>query len=259
MFHTHKMNPNYGISARRSIMQNAPGAGGFAGHTVPLSDPNRVVGGSGMNMETNPVRVHDDSGAVVDFPTYDGTYRPAHLEVVESWRRDPVAFPTADTFRLNFSKPLRSVFAIEVMEINVPNVDAVAPQHREFLLCNGLNTEPEPGRYRFIPQGSIPKDRSLHTMSAHTSNDPNIDRSAPLWDNTKRMQLDDFAFARLPYDSTEPFQHFDRNGWKRTTWFPTPIDRLDGLEFALLDVYGVPYDFAANEEWSATLLILSKA
>lgn len=255
------MNPNYGIAARRNLMAFPPGAGGFAGHTVPLADPNRVVGSSGFNAETNPVRVHNDAGHLVDFPTHDGTYRPAHFEVVQSWRRDPVVYPNPFSFRLNFSKPLYEVFGIEIVEINVPNIDVVVPANREFLLLNGTLTEKSPGSgdFRFDGQRDIPKDRSLHTMIAHSANDPNVDRSGPAWDDANHLQLDDFAFARFSYDATAAFQYWKREGWHRTTWFPTPITRLEGLDLCLSDVFGVPYDIPANEEWSATFQIFSKS
>lgn len=250
------MNPAYGIAARRVLMENPPGAGGLAGHTVPEWDPKRVIGGTGFNAETVPVEVHDDTGALVKYPTGDGAYRPSHMEVVESWRRDPIAYPNAYSFRMNLSKPLREVFCIEIVEINLPNVDATPPVHREYLILNGTIRG---ANNNFTPQPELPKDRQLHTMVAHSSNDPNIDRSAAAWNNTNRPQLDDYAFGRFPYDSTKPFQYWKREGWHRKMFAPTPIRNLGALEFSVCDVYGTPYDFAASEEWSCTLQIYSKA
>lgn len=264
------MNTNQyrGASARRILLSDAPGAGGFAGHSVPLADPNRVVGGSGFNAETNPVRVHNDEGQVIEYPRQDGTYRPAHFEVVESWRRDPIAFPDPHTFRLKFSKPLLGVFALEVLEINVPNVDggATNPANREFLLLNGLlkavaipAVDGGGTRYNFQPQDQIPKDRSFHTMITHNANDPNVDRSDAAWDIVDHVQLDDYALGRYQYDSTKPYQHWNRTGWHRKTWFPTIIDQLDYLDFALADPLGNAYIMTTGAEWSATLQIFSKS
>lgn len=241
-------------------MQTPIGAGGFAAHTVPLADPNRVVGASGFNAETNPTMARDDAGNVIDFPTQDGTYRPAHFEVVQSWRRDETTYPDPWTFRLNFANPLREVHAIEVVSLNVPNVDGGNPEpaFREFLLLNGLlrETSSGSGEYRFRGQENIAKDRSFHTMVAHNMSDPNVDHGGTDLDN---LQLDDSALGRFQYDSTAPFQYWRSSGGiRQTTWFPTPITRLAHLEFTLADTFGEPYLMNTAENWTATLQIFSK-
>lgn len=259
--HKTDMNTGQRASSRQILMSNPPGAGGFAAHTVPLANPNRVVGGAGYNSETNPVIPHRGDGSVVKMPEYDGTYRPAHYEVVQSWRRDPISFPEPYTLRLAFSKPMKNVFAIELLEMNAPNVAGGSPDpaYREFLLLNGLMRNVD-GEYKFSPQGNIPKDRSFHTMVAHNANDPSVDRSDPAWDDVDYLQLDDYALARFPYDASKSMQHWKHGGgFHQVTFFPTPLMTLEYLDLTLADPRGDPYMMDTAEGWSATLEILSTA
>ena len=249
-----------GPISRRGDLLTATVGGGHAGAGVNPSDHANAVGNLGLNVETNPTVVHDDEGRAVYFPRGDGLYRPAHFEVVSSMRRDPDVYPNAYSFRLKFQKPLRYVFAIEVLEINVPNVETTAPANREFLLLNGLVTE-QGGNFSFRPQDSIPKDRSFHTMLIHNADDRDLtdnNRSVESVAAKDLFPLDDYALGRYKYDATAPFQYWNRSGWHRKTWFPTPLARLDFLDFSMLDTTGVPYDFAEGDEWSATLQIFSK-
>ena len=211
--------------------------------------------GIGPNLETNPVVVYNDEGRAIPVPTKDGTYRPAHFEVVQSFRRDPDVYPDAFSFRLNLSKPLRNVFCIEVMELNLPNADSTAPAHREFLILNGTMVS-EGGGYKFRPQ-PLSRDLSFHTATTYTPNSDKA-RSADSLAASNIPALDDYALGRYKYDSTANLQHWNRSGWKRTTWFPTPVAALDYIELSVVDPLGVPYDFAADEEWSCTLQILSQ-
>ena len=243
----------HGASSRRLLQQLPPGSGGFAARTVPASDAFRVVGDIGNNVETSHVIVHDDEGRVVNYPSVSGDYRPAHFEVVRSYRRDPDIYADAATFRLKFSKPLKSVFVIEVLEINVPNA-TVPPAHREYLLLNGLFDSN--GKYH--PQANIPKDLSYHTMITHNANDPGVDRSPASNDAVDLYPYDDYVFGRFKYDSTASFQYWHRHGYHRKTFFPTPIPSLDYLDFSLADPEGTIYDIPAAQEWSATLQIFSK-
>jgi len=242
----------------RALLNAYPlGAGGFAARGVAPSHPYNTLGHLGVNVETNPRVVHDDTGRAVDSPGRDGTYKPPTLVVVESWRRDPVSYPNNYSFRLNFPRPLRDVEAIEVLEVNVPNVASTPPDHREFLLVNGL-VVPKDATFVFTPQRAVAETLAFGTMVANTANDPNIDRSAVAWDDTDHFQLDDHAFIRLPYKTTDPMQYFTRDGWHRKSWFAHPIPCLNYLDFALTTVFGEPYDLPTAAEWSATLQIICK-
>lgn len=239
---------------RQQLLSGVPGAGGFAGRTVPLSNPNSVVGYMGANNETNPIEVRDDTGSVIDFPARDGTYRPPHFEVVESWRRSTTQYPSPSSFRMRFQKPLSEVLAIEVLELNVPNVDAVVPPNREFLVLNGLLEAKDDGSYNFAPQRNLLDQHTFSTMVAHDSNDP----SASYNTGADYLQYSDFALLRKCYDSTAPFQYWKREGWHRKTWFVEPVKRLDYLDLSLATVFGDPYDIADDEDWSMTLQVLCK-
>jgi hypothetical protein len=248
-------------SANRRVLQSNPvGAGGLTGLSVPLSDPNRTVGSIGFNHETNPMQPQSDNGQIVQFPKQDGTTRQAHFEVVQSWRRDLDNYPDPWTFRLKFANPLREVYAIEVLSVNVPNVDVgnPDPQFREFLLLNGLlrQTTPTSGEYRFRPQENIARTHSYSTMVPHNFNDPNVNYGGTDADN---LQLDDAAFGRFQYDASRPFQYWrSEGGYHQTTWFVTPIPKLAFLDFTLADCFGAPYEMNATENWTATLQIISK-
>jgi hypothetical protein len=249
------MNTNqFHSAASRRLLNNLSGvSGGQAAHSVEPSSFTRTIGGMGTNVETNPVVVHDDEGRMVAFPNGDGSYRPAHFEVVHSTRRDPDIYE-ANSFRLKFSKPLKYVFAIEVLEINVPNVDTTAPADREFLLLNGLYD----AQGKFRPQDNVPKDRSFHTMITHNTNDPGVVRSSDSNDAVDRYPYDDYALGRYKYDASATFQFWCRSGWHRKTWFPTPIPTLDYLDLSLADANGTLYDIDPTDNWSATLQIFSK-
>jgi hypothetical protein len=244
----------HSAASRRLLQRVPPGAGGFAGQSVEPSNVANTMGGSGINVETSPVVVHDDEGRMIPFPKGDGTYRPAHFEVIHSSRRNPDIYEFPDSFRLKFSKPLRGVFAIQLLEVNLPNVDATAPDDREFLILNGLiDTN---GKFR--PQENLPKDRSFHTMMMHDANDPGVVRSAASNAAIDIFQYDDYAFGRFAYDPTKALQHWNRSGWHRTTWFPTPVNTLDYIDFSVADANGNAYDFAPGDNWSATMMIFSK-
>ena len=237
---------------RRMVQEYPQGTGGFAAKTVQKNA--NTINGVGTSTDNNPIVVHDDEGRMVPFPNSTGIYRPAHFEVVHSMRRDPDIFPRASSFRLKFSKPLRVVFAIEILQLNVPNVDSTPPENREFLVLNGLFNN----QGKFVPQQNINKDRSFHTMITHNTNDPSVNRSAASNNAVDIFPYDDYALGRFFYDATEPFQKFNRSGWHRKTWFPTPLDKLDYLELTLADASGNEYDFPTGENWTATLQIFSK-
>lgn len=238
-------NPFRGDASRRMMpLGLPPGAGGFAGRTVPLSDPNRVVGSLGMNMETNPTEIRDDTGAVVDYPKHDGLFRPPDFVVVQSWRRNRTDFPNPSSFRLGFQTPKRHVLAIEVLETNFPNVNSTAPNHREFLIVNGLLAE----NGSLEPQTNIPY-HAMETMRARPQTGATL---------ANTFQWDDYALWRGNYDATKGHQYWKREGWHRKTWFPEPIERLDYLDLSVVDSLGTAYDFATNAEWSATLQIFCK-
>lgn len=241
-----------GASARRNLLSQPIGAGGFASSTVDQAHVERVVGALGYNTETNPVVYHDDTGQP-QRRVLDGTFRPPHMEVVESWRRDPDNYINT-SFRMSFSKPLRNVECIELLEINVPNVLVTPPANREYLLLLGLVG----GNGELVPQANLAKDFSLHTMLADSANDPNVDKSSVAWQLAQRMQLDDYALFRGCYDSTKPFQYWKREGWHRKIFFPTPVRELATLEFTLMDPQGILYDMDPTDEWSATLQIYSQ-
>lgn len=241
-----------GASARRNLMMQPIGAGGFASSTVDPAQVDRVVGAMGLNSETSPVIYHDDEGRPQK-RTLDGTFRPAHMEVVKSWRRDPDNYINT-SFRLSFSKPMRGVECIELLEINLPNVDATPPANREYLLLLGLIDQ----NGDFVPQQNLPKDFSLHTMVADSANDPGVAKSSAAWQLAQQMQLDDYALFIGTYDSTKALQYWKREGWHRKIFFPTPISELANLEFTLMDSQGTLYDMASADEWSATLQIYSQ-
>ncbi len=206
-----------------------------------------MVGNVGYNSETNPVTVHSDEGKEVEYPTGAG-WKPPHMEVVESWRRDTQAYPLVSSFRVDFSVPLHSVFCIEILEMNLPNVSSTKPAYREFLLLNGLFD----GTKGFIPQREISKDRTYHTMkgTGYGSN-PNV---------VGDFTYNEYAFGRFKYDENAGMQYWCRNGWHRKTFFPTPIPILASLDLSIADARGAPYDFGEedNDEWSATFQIFAK-
>lgn len=236
-------NPFRGSFHERQMLSIPPGAGGFAGRTVPLADPNRVVGSMGLNTETSPIEVRDDTGAIVPFPQHDGTFRPPDFVVVESWRRNRTEYPSPASFQLRMQNPKREVLAIDVLELNFPNVDSTVPTNREFLLLNGLVKD---GTYS--PQANIPR-HSFEVMLEEPKTTATL---------ANTYQYDTSALWRGAYDSTLSFQHWKREGWHRKTWFPEPIDRLTHLEFTVVDPQGTLYDFPTDSEWSATLQIFCK-
>lgn len=245
---------------RNSHAQHNSNAGGYAGRTIDeayVAQELAARGNIGMNVETaKSVVPHNDEGDVVLFPVRDGGYKAPHFEVVRSARRDPKEYPNASSFRLKFSKPLYSVFAIEVLDINVPNVDETAPTHREFLLVNG--TFDSEGN--FHRQDNIPGGAGIFSaMLTHNSNDPGVVRDAASKAANDLFNWDSYALASFDYDATKSFQSWSRDGWHRTKYFATPLPRLDYLDLSLVDPDGNQYDFADDEEWKCTLQILCKA
>ena len=245
-----------GPSSRRIDMLAQGQSGGGAGKGVSRDV---IVGNIGLNVENSPIVAHDDEGRAVQFPSNDGTYRPAHFERVHSYRRDPDVYADPFTFRLKFSKPLFKVFAIEMVELNLPNVDATAPAHREVMILNGLlKTNDGGSTYSFHPQDSLKGENTFNTMVTHNAGDPYVSRTAASETAVDHFHFDDSAFGAFPYDSNNAAQQFRRNGWHNKLWFPSTIPRLDYLDFAVVDSVGDPYDFPTNSEWSATLQIISK-
>uniref|UniRef100_A0A6C0IV31 Uncharacterized protein n=1 Tax=viral metagenome TaxID=1070528 RepID=A0A6C0IV31_9ZZZZ len=216
------------------------GAGGFASHTASA-------------FETNPVRYHNQEGVSLSFPT-DGTYRPHHFEVVESFRRNPDKFLNT-SFRLAFSKPLHSVRSIELMELNIPNVAATPPAHREYLLLFGLYNGVTG---LFEPQRNLHHNGPYHSMISDDHYDPSVDRTTnPAWSFALSTPLCDYAIFRGHYDSAAVLQWADVSDFRRTMFFPSPID-LAYLEFTLMDPLGNLYDMDPADEWSTTLQIDSQ-
>jgi|UniRef100_A0A6C0IZH2 hypothetical protein len=242
------------MQSKHTLEQQPIGAGGFAAHTVGPAHVKRVVGGSGLNVETNPVVYHNEKGETLTLPI-DGTFRPHQLQVVESFRRNPDNYVNT-SFRMSFSKPMKHVRAIELMEFNLPNALSV-PANREYMLLFGLY---DPSSGSFEPQENLYHKSPFKTMMADDHNDPNVDRTSnPAWANALRMELSDYAIFRGSYDVSQPLQKWGDNvGYKRIVYFPTPISNLSTLELTLMDPLGNLYDMDPVHEWSAVLQIYSK-
>ena len=245
---------------RNSHAQHHSNAGGYAGRTIDeayVAQELAARGNIGFNAETSTAIVpHDDEGSVVLFPVREGGYKPPHFEVVRSARRNPQVYPNASSFRLKFSKPLKSVFAIEVLDINVPNVDSTVPVDREFLLVNGLFDSDG----NFKAQENIGGGAGIfNAMMTHDTNDPGVVRNAASTAANSLYNWDSHALASFDYDATKSFQSWSRDGWHRTRYFATPVQNLDYLDLSLVDPEGNQYDFAVNEEWKCTLQIICKA
>lgn len=234
--------------ARRALLSNPAGAGGIAGQSITAGD---YIGPMGFNgSEHNPRSVRDDTGAVVQYPVGDGSFKPPTIVVVQSWRRNTDEYPLPTSFRLNLPQTLRSVVGIEVLELNVPNVAGAVPDHREFLLLNGILRGST-----FTPQRTLGENNlAFQTMVANTSKDP----SATVTDDANHLQLDDYALLRMPYDSSKALQYYSRDGWHRKSLFAHPMDKLTYLDFTLATVFGEAYAMNAAHEWSATIQIFCK-
>lgn len=246
------------FQGRNSHAQHNSNAGGFAGRTIDDTFVSRELaarGGSGFNAETaTSVTPHDDEGNAVLYPVPGGGYRKPHFEVVRSLRRDIDTYPNANSFRLKFSQPLKSVFAIQVMDIIVPNVDSTVPLHNEFLLVNGLFDTAG----TFSAQGNISGDRLFHSTMTHNANDSAVVRSAGSTAANNLFQWDSYALASFEYDASRGHQSWSRDGWHRTLFFEKPLGQLDFIDLSLVDQTGARYDFTANEEWKCTLQIFCK-
>jgi hypothetical protein len=223
--------------------------GGLGEYAEP--HPSFDGGDFGLNAETNPMVAHDDQNNVVPF--YQGPkYKPPYYAHVDSSRRDCDAYPNPQSFRLKFDKPLRGVFSIELLDIVFPNVlsTATEPENRIVYLLSGIVTEGGSGNdFNAMQPDNL---GVFHTMMPHTANDPAVDNSS------LQFQLADYALAKFRYDPTQPNQFWERHDWHKTKHFHPPHNSLAYLDFALTDRLGNLYPMDRDDNWTASLMIMSK-
>ena len=241
----------------RGFTQNLvgnPDINGVVHHFRPVGQPHTHRapgvpynwGGGDLGTEAdgyNPIRPIDQTGRQVAIPK-EPTFKPPYLAHFDSEDRDQQAHIPPSSFRLNFDKPLRGVFSIEVLTLNIPNtLGDVPPDGRYFWLALGL-TRPN---NVFQRTGCFKGDGIFHTLR-NTDNTP----------GAAQRTFGEFALARLEYITGSPFQFFQKRELRMIKHFFPMEEKIGSIELALIDRNGVPYDMDPDESWHGSLEIVCK-
>jgi len=203
---------------------NPAGMPQFHTHRAPGLHSPWPGGALGIDAQTSPIVPIDQSGKEHLLPK-DSTFKPPVVVCVDSEDRDIVAYPDPTFFRLRFPKPMRGVFSIELLNLQIPNANS-APTDNFILLKS-----PELSRFEVM--------HSTNTTAGEPANS-NIAE----------------AFAKIPYVTTLPYQVFTRRELIMKKYFSPPEDKLLELTFELTDKYGDRYGMALDENWTACLEIV---
>jgi len=230
----------------------------------------------------NPMQLHDDQGWGVPFTQHPTFMAPIFLNV-ESARRDTSIYTSAVSFRLHLPHKLEGVRSIEVVELTVPSVGGGLdePVDSYFFLYNGLVDNPAAPTPSFSSQNivglyeTMQMDRPpLYNAQNTIPNNPTFTiKPSPATltaDPSSRPGAGAFptpyphpdfgahSFGKFPYISSAPVQIWERTNWRRVHYFKPELNKLDYLDFTLVDRAGVLYNLN-GAEWSATLMVTARS
>ena len=203
-------------------------------------------GGVGYENQNTPVCTYDQAGKAV-FPLPPNAQQ-AHNFVVKSRKRRVGSFASQHTFSLSLGSTLDNVFAMEIVRANLPNVDAAEPEDGEIMICTALMDSDGYFNSQNKVSGQLYQDTLRHDADNPDGTSANADAQA----------FEDSCLLRYAYDSTRPRQYWSNLAYRRMRFFKTPVNKLKTLEFTVIDPTGVPYDFPADKEWTAELVIYCK-
>ena len=195
-------------------------------HRAPGLPPIWAGGDIGINTELSPITPIDQSGREVFIPK-DSSYKPAIPIHLDSEARDHDAYPDPTDCVLRFPKPQKGVYSIELLNMILPTADS-APDGFYILLK-------VPGLEHFDVMHSTNLNAG-QAMNTHASE----------------------AFAKIPFIPGATVQMFSKRELRMIKFF-SPLRDFQQLHFQVTDKYGDRYDMDMEDDWSATLEVVSYA
>lgn len=197
--------------------------------------------------ESNPIQVFSNTNPTMPICHGFHVNPPVTLHVDSAWR-DTAAYPSPGWFRVLLPNPLKGVISIELVQLNVPNVNATAPPGRYFWVAFGLCNGNAPNTFR----GNADFRGGTSMFTAGLSN--NIG-----YGSTAEPIVAPYAIGKFNYDPLLSFQSWER-GEMRFIYWPKPArETLNYIDLSLVARNGIPYDIGSFDSWSASFEIICKS